>query len=109
MLQSFMPSYALFPCMCIFHYTQDFSPHSCQSPEGFCKHKIPKGIHRHAGAPKANTHLPPAFAGALTLVSGPEAEAAGTAMRVGVVKIEGTFPTGIAPDTSYVSLQTWQP
>lgn len=71
--------------------------------------KFPKAFIDMQGHQKANTHLPPAFAGALTLVSGPEAEAAGTAMRVGVVKIEGTFPTGIAPDTSYVSLQTWQP
>lgn len=54
------------------------------------------------------THLPPAFAGALTLVSRSEAEAARTAVRVGGVKIEGTFPTGITLDASNISLQTWQ-
>lgn len=57
--------------------------------------------HRH----EKQTHLPPALAGALTLVSRSEAEAAGTAVKVGGVKIEGTFPTGITPDTSNVSLQ----
>lgn len=54
------------------------------------------------------THLPPAFAGALTPVSCSEAEATGTAMRVVRVKIEGTLPTCITLDTSNISLQTWQ-
>lgn len=61
-----------------------------------------KNTHTH-------THLPPAFAWALTLVSGLEAEAAGTAVRVGRVKEEGTLPTGVTPDTSNIHLQTWQP
>lgn len=52
------------------------------------------------------THLPPALAGALTPVSRSEAEATGAAVRVGGVKIEGTFPTGIALDASDISLQT---
>lgn len=54
------------------------------------------------------THLPPAFAGALTLVSDSKAEAAGTAERVWGVKIEGPFPTSITPDPSNISLQTWR-
>lgn len=51
-----------------------------------------------------NTHLPPAFAGALTPVRGPEAEAAGAAKRIQWIKVEGTFPTCITPDTSHISL-----
>lgn len=54
------------------------------------------------------THLPPAFAGALTPVSRPKAEAACTALRVGGVKEEGTFPTGITLDASNIFLQPWQ-
>lgn len=54
------------------------------------------------------THLPPAVAGALTLVSCSETEAAGAAVKVGGVKIEGTFFTGITLDTSNISLETWQ-
>lgn len=54
------------------------------------------------------THLPSAFAGALTLVSCSETEAAGTAMGVRGIKIEGTFLTGITLEASNISLQTWQ-
>ena len=57
---------------------------------------------------KKQTHLPPALAGALTPVSGSEAEAAGAAVRAGGVKIEGTFPTGVTLDASDISLQTWR-
>lgn len=53
-------------------------------------------------------HLPPALAGALTLVSGTETEAASTAERVGAVKVEGALPTGVTLDASNIFLQTWQ-
>ncbi len=49
-------------------------------------------------------HLPPALAGALAPVSRTEAEAAGTAVRVGGVKKEGTYPTGITLDSSNIFL-----
>lgn len=52
-----------------------------------------------------NTDLSPAFDGALTLVSRPKAEAAGAAVRIGGVKIEGAFLTSITPDTSNISLK----
>lgn len=51
------------------------------------------------------THLPSAFAGALTLVSRSEAEAAGTAEWVGRVKVEGIFLTRITLDPSNISLK----
>lgn len=54
------------------------------------------------------THLPPALAGALTLVSCSKTEAAGTAMRVGGLKMEGTFLTGITLNASNIFLETWK-
>lgn len=54
------------------------------------------------------THLSPAFDGAPTLVSGPKAEAAGAAVRIGGVKVEGAFLTDITPHTSNVPLQIWR-
>ena len=61
-------------------------------------------MQRHEKQP----HLPPAFAGALTLVSGSETEAAGAAEWVRGVKMERTFPTSIAQDASNVFLKIWQ-
>lgn len=87
------------------HLTNDVIHHlAVNSQKSFAGITFPKAFTDEHGHEK-QTHLPPALAGALTLVSRPEAEAAGTAVRVGGVKIEGTLPTGIAPDTSNVSLQ----
>lgn len=54
------------------------------------------------------THLPSAFAGALTPVSCPKTEAAGAAVRVGGVKVEGAVLAGVTLDANNISLQTWQ-
>lgn len=52
-----------------------------------------------------HTHLPPAFAGALTLAVGSKAETADTAPGVGGVKVEGPISTGITAGSLDVSLQ----
>lgn len=50
------------------------------------------------------THLPPAEAGAPTLVSCSKTEAAGAAVRVGGVKVEAAVLAGITPGAGNIFL-----
>lgn len=54
------------------------------------------------------THLPSAFAGAPTPVSCPKTEAAGAAVRVGGIKIEGAVLAGVTLDAGNIFLQIRQ-
>ena len=65
-------------------------------------------LHGLLSHPVAHTHLAPSLAGALTLVSGSEAEADDTATGVGGLKVEGAFTTVSAAVALHVSLQNTQ-
>lgn len=51
------------------------------------------------------SYLPSAFAGAPTTVSCPKTEAAGAAVRVGGVKVEGAILADVTLDASNIFLQ----